>query len=457
MKEEFPGWFGSQICQRHIDKDLGVSASSDLFALACGPTPPPISVNSCMVNGVRNNMTQIWANGESFKNDQYIIATQVKQVFYLEDMARRPPNWMVVEDMNHKKFLNEGVVVAEDDYEVIHFDNSSDLALSTSLNDLDFVTLHIDGQSMDVDAPPDIIDVDEDDDIIDDKDALPYDLAYSDDEDLVNVDDDDDMSADVARGHGGDGGGDDRPPPHQIGGGCRDRPGVPDALPFLAQHPGGAEGGGPGKDWVKDWDAQIAFWSDPKNVARCAQNARNRAKSTVICRQGSRSLVVLRDRQSSATREYPSLIQAYFDTHTVDGVFLRDEERLLYEEMLRLQGLGTYTDDQIMAIVHQGKQRGHIPGVGRVLAGRGMYVLISPEPRCTHTADVDELKRTNKQLKKQMDMIMKVVRSDDKMSQLLTQLQSQHEVGSGSGSGGGGDDEPGDDEDTSEEEEDEDS
>ncbi|GJR48104.1 hypothetical protein Tco_1316207 [Tanacetum coccineum] len=28
------------------------------------------------------------------------------------------------------------------------------------------------------------------------------------------------MSADVARGHGGDGGGDDRPPPHQIPTGC---------------------------------------------------------------------------------------------------------------------------------------------------------------------------------------------------------------------------------------------
>nr|GFD01369.1 hypothetical protein [Tanacetum cinerariifolium] len=42
-----------------------------------------------------------------------------------------------------------------------------------------------------VDAPPDVIDVvDEDDDIIDDEDALPYNLADSDDEDLINVDDD---------------------------------------------------------------------------------------------------------------------------------------------------------------------------------------------------------------------------------------------------------------------------
>ncbi|GKE16736.1 reverse transcriptase domain-containing protein [Tanacetum coccineum] len=43
----------SNIRQRHVDNDPGVSATSKLFALACGPTPTPISVNSCIVNGVR--------------------------------------------------------------------------------------------------------------------------------------------------------------------------------------------------------------------------------------------------------------------------------------------------------------------------------------------------------------------------------------------------------------------
>ncbi|GJR42937.1 hypothetical protein Tco_1311040 [Tanacetum coccineum] len=290
MKEAFPGWFGKQIRQRHVDNDLGVSESSELFALACGPSQTPISVNSCVVNGVRfvvhsrderrttqnsgicspgpdgemyygqleqilefsylsfktvlfrvkwfdtsnkgriqnfvirNNITQIKANGEAFKNDQYILATQVKQCFYLEDMARRPLGWKVVEHVSHKKFSNGGVIVVEDDPDVIHVDNSSDLALSTSLNDLEIAALHIDGQSIDVDAPPDIIDVvDEDDDIIDEEDPIPHDLADSDDEDLVNLDIDDGvnvMSADVARGHGGDGGGDDRPPSHHIPTGC---------------------------------------------------------------------------------------------------------------------------------------------------------------------------------------------------------------------------------------------
>nr|GFA45813.1 hypothetical protein [Tanacetum cinerariifolium] len=46
--------------------------------------------------------------------------------------------------------------------------------------------------------------VDEDDDITDDEDALPHDLADSDNEDLINVDDD-------GVDKGGDGGGEDRP------------------------------------------------------------------------------------------------------------------------------------------------------------------------------------------------------------------------------------------------------
>ncbi|GKE62929.1 hypothetical protein Tco_1513296 [Tanacetum coccineum] len=46
--------------------------------------------------------------------------------------------------------------------------------------------------------------------------------------------------------------------------------------------------------------------------------------------------------------------------------------------------------------------------------------------------------------------------SDDKFSQMLTQLESQPEIGGGSGSGGRGDDEQGDDEDDGEDGEDED-
>ncbi|GJW28973.1 hypothetical protein Tco_0045848 [Tanacetum coccineum] len=203
MQEEFPDWFGSQIRQRHVDNDQDpeVSTTNELFALANGPSWTPISVNSCVVDEMyygqlqeilefkyllfkvalfrvkwfdtsnkgrkvkklvlRNNMTQIDCSREAFKDDQYILVTQVKQVFYLEDKTK--PHWKVVEHVNHKKFSDGGVIVVEDDPDIIHFNNSSDLPLFTSLNDLDNATLHIDGQSTVVDAPPDIIDVPDDD------------------------------------------------------------------------------------------------------------------------------------------------------------------------------------------------------------------------------------------------------------------------------------------------------
>nr|GEW38632.1 hypothetical protein [Tanacetum cinerariifolium] len=520
MKEEFPNWFGSQIRQRHVDNDLGVSATNELFVFACGPTATPIPVNSCVENGVRfvvhnrdefrttqnidiyspggkdgemyygqlqeilkflylsfkvvlfrvkwfdtsnegrkvkhlvlrNNMTQILTKGEAFKDDQYILTTQVKQCFYFEDMARRQPHWKVVEHVNHKKFSDGGVIVVEEDPDVIHFDNSFDLPLSTSLSDLDNATLHIDGQSTEVDAPPDIIDLDEDDDIIDDEDALPPHLAYSNDEDLVNVDDDDgvEMSADVARGHDDD----DRPPTHHIPigcGGCFVNRDKGTRKPNLGERKTGrlhtrqetwnlglkkiTDDKGPVSiriewddkktlmplaHWVinpetgtydvesirrrrpqnitsADWDAQIAFWNDPRNQARAAQNRQNRAKSTVVCRQGSRSLAPIRDQmmESSATREYPSLIHTFFVTNTVNG-----------EEMLRLQALGSntpssvpYTEEEINAQARKGKQRGNLPGVGRVLPGWAIDVLIPPpppSPQCTHNSDdVEKLKKKN--------------------------------------------------------------
>ncbi|GJV10901.1 reverse transcriptase domain-containing protein [Tanacetum coccineum] len=334
----------------------------------------------------------------------------------------------------------------------------------------------------------------------------------SDDEDLVNVDDDngvDVMSADVARGHGGDSGGDDLPPTHHIPtgcGGCFANRGKGTRKPNLGGRKAGrlhtcqetrnlglkkiTDEKGPTQfdlkphmqsqrwtdinagiqqhlqklyntnkaslkaaHWVinpetgtydvesirqrrpenitpADWDAQLAFWNDPRNQARAAQNRQNRAKSTVVCRQGSRSLARLRDQmmESSSTREYPSLIHTFFVTHTVGGVFVRDEDRALYDEMLRLQRLGSntetgvpYTEEEIMAIVRKGKQRGHLPGVGRV------------------------------------KMITRLFRSDDKFSQMLDQFESSPEFGGASRRGGCKDDEPGGDEEGDEDEEDDDS
>ncbi|GKA85231.1 hypothetical protein Tco_0806885 [Tanacetum coccineum] len=199
--------------------DPGVSVTNELFALACGPISTPISVISCVVNGVRlvvpnhdeRRTTQnsgICSPGGKDGEMYYVQLQEILEFLYFSfkvvlfrvkwfdtrnegrkvkhlvlrnsmtqilKKARGQPHWKVVEHVNHKKFSDEGVIVVEEDPDVIHFDNSSDLPLSTSLNDLYNATLHIDGQSTKVDAPPDIIDLDEYDYIIDDEDAIPHD------------------------------------------------------------------------------------------------------------------------------------------------------------------------------------------------------------------------------------------------------------------------------------------
>ena len=42
-----------------------------------------------------NNITSINITGESYKDDQFILASQAQQVFYVEDSSRGP-NWRVV-------------------------------------------------------------------------------------------------------------------------------------------------------------------------------------------------------------------------------------------------------------------------------------------------------------------------------------------------------------------------
>nr|GFB41443.1 hypothetical protein [Tanacetum cinerariifolium] len=69
------------------------------------------------------------------------------------------------------------------------------------------------------------------------------------------------------------------------------------------------------------------------------------------------------------------------------------------EEMIRLRDLGadtpvgmTYTEDQILAMVRKGKQRWHIPGIGRVVARKGKIIIFVDQPRGTYTnAEIDEM------------------------------------------------------------------
>ncbi|GJR91604.1 hypothetical protein Tco_0215615, partial [Tanacetum coccineum] len=129
-------------------------------------------------------------------------------------------------------------------------------------------------------------------------------------------------------------------------------------------------------------------------------------------------------RQALDTQEYPSLIDTFWRTHTVDGVFPKDEDRRIYEEMKRLEATGEYKEDEINALARGGKLCGHIPGVGRVLL---------------------------KSMHRKVDFMMSLFRSDSKYSDMFKEFES----GGASGSGGCGDDEEsGDDEDGEDEDDD---
>ncbi|GJU53170.1 gag-pol polyprotein [Tanacetum coccineum] len=89
----------------------------------------------------------IFLQKETFTNNQYILATQATQVFYLQDLARQPRSWKVVEHVYHRD-------VAESDQDVIHGSSSSHVTLSVGLTCLEHTYLSINAQSTEVDVPP---------------------------------------------------------------------------------------------------------------------------------------------------------------------------------------------------------------------------------------------------------------------------------------------------------------
>ncbi|GKC13837.1 hypothetical protein Tco_1010619 [Tanacetum coccineum] len=145
----------------------------------------------------------------------------------------------------------------------------------------------------------------------------------------------------------------------------------------------------------------------------------------VACLRELNSLYALA-MESSATREYPSLIHTFFLTHTVGRVFLNLEDKALYDEMSRLQGLGSntstgvpYTEDEIMVIIRGGKQRGYIPGVGRYEYSKNHMKTIKNGQ--TRTRGTEEHKRS-RGLKSQSQK----VNQWSNLGQLKSNIQSQH-------------------------------
>nr|GEY42296.1 F-box domain, leucine-rich repeat domain, L domain-like protein [Tanacetum cinerariifolium] len=178
---------------------------------------------------------------------------------------------------------------------------------------------------------------------------------------------------------------------------------------------------------ASEWDKYIEFWNDigtlpePLKIGKTGQRARS-----YLNRDPGRLLAFEMRWQISTTQEYPSLIDTFFMVHSVNGEFLRDEDRHIYEEMRRLKAMGTYTDDEINCLARGGKQRGHIPGVGRVLPARATASSSTP----AHESTLNNLH-------KKVDFMMSLFKSDSTYSDMFLQFES----GGASGSGRCGDEE----------------
>nr|GEX67559.1 F-box domain, leucine-rich repeat domain, L domain-like protein [Tanacetum cinerariifolium] len=100
----------------------------------------------------------------------------------------------------------------------------------------------------------------------------------------------------------------------------------------------------------------------------------------------------------------------------------------IWEEMRRLEAMGTYTDDEINRLARGGKQQGHIAGVARVLPA---WATASPST-LAHDSTLNSLH-------KKVDFMISIFKSDSKYSDMFSQFES----GGTSGSGGCGDEEEG--------------
>ncbi|GJR89272.1 Myc-type, basic helix-loop-helix domain-containing protein [Tanacetum coccineum] len=133
---------------------------------------------------IEHGIQHILTHREFHKNNQYILATQVTQVFYLEDLARQPRGWKVVEHVYHRD-------VAESDQDVIHGSSSSNVTLSVELTNFEHTNLSINSESTKVDAPP----VNDDNANANEGNAEDDDVAHVlDDDDDVVVSDDDEVN-----------------------------------------------------------------------------------------------------------------------------------------------------------------------------------------------------------------------------------------------------------------------
>ncbi|XP_060959377.1 uncharacterized protein LOC133030600 [Cannabis sativa] len=124
---------------------------------------------------IENNITSINVSGVWYKDDPYILASQAKQVFFVDDLVRGR-NWRVIHNVHHHQVWKNILAASNetDDVDVVHDTNSSNFTLSVDLGELnvqrtnDSPTIVDDPQSSEMVANVDDSRDDEDEEIAED-------------------------------------------------------------------------------------------------------------------------------------------------------------------------------------------------------------------------------------------------------------------------------------------------
>ncbi|KAL5573977.1 hypothetical protein UlMin_023574 [Ulmus minor] len=147
-RTEFAGWFFEKIYAMH--RMQAPEVTTELLSLSSKTNMVVSSYPACIVNVVlfmckwfkcdskhmvtENNITSIDINGEAYKDDQFILASQAKHVFYVADPSRGP-NWRVVQHVKHRSIWD----ITDDglsDIDLLQHNSSSNFTLFVDLGNL---------------------------------------------------------------------------------------------------------------------------------------------------------------------------------------------------------------------------------------------------------------------------------------------------------------------------------
>ncbi|KAK1406605.1 hypothetical protein QVD17_42060 [Tagetes erecta] len=121
----------------------------------------------------KDNITSICTRYEWYKEEQYLLATQANQVFYLDNPVKRRGEswkyWKVVQEVHHRKIWDQDINARDIEVDLLHGSNSSDILLSSNLDDFTPTGLSR-GEAIELEHTPAVEDDDTDGDMDDDTD-----------------------------------------------------------------------------------------------------------------------------------------------------------------------------------------------------------------------------------------------------------------------------------------------